>query len=59
MVNNFAMNFRFIIKIFSIFIVLSAQEKDFDKNHDLDLERLNGLVKKTLKLAVARGEITR
>ena len=34
------MNFRFIIKIFSIFVVLSAQEKDFSKNHDLDLERL-------------------
>ena len=52
------MNFRFILKIFSIFVVLSAQEKDFNKNHDLDLERLKWeVVKKNIEAAVTRGEI--
>tara|TARA_Y100000591_G_scaffold288271_1_gene272386 strand:- start:3042 stop:3539 length:498 start_codon:yes stop_codon:yes gene_type:complete len=53
------MNFRFILKIFSIFVVLSAQEKDFNKNHDLELERLKWeVVKKNIEDAVARGEIS-
>ncbi len=53
------MNFRFILKIFSIFVVLSAQEKDFNNNHDLDLERLKWeVVKKNIEDAVARGEIS-
>ena len=53
------MNFRFILKIFSIFVVLSAQEKDFNNNHDLDLERLKWeVVKKNIEGAVARGEIS-
>ena len=53
------MNFRFTLKIFSIFVVLSAQEKDFNKNHDLDLERLKWeVVKKNIEEAVARGEIS-
>ena len=52
------MNFRFILKIFSIFVVLSAQEKDFNKNQDLDLERLKWeVVKKNIEAAVTRGEI--
>lgn len=52
------MNFRFIIRIFSILVVLSAQEKDFNKNHDLDLERLKWeVVKKNIEAAVTRGEI--
>ena len=52
------MNFRFIIRIFSILFVLSAQEKDFNKNHDLDLERLKWeVVKKNIEAAVTRGEI--
>ena len=54
----FTMIFRYKIILLAFTVILNAQRKDFNTNHDHDVERFKWeIVKKNIEAAVYRGEI--